>query len=135
MPGRKASRIPSSLPIAALPHITIHIGRDQPMTQMEAARKGTITDEMRFVAEREDLDAELIREEVARGRLVIPANKVHLSKRLEPMGIGVACKCKINANIGNSAVTSKIDDELEKLHTAVHLGADTVMDLSTGGDI
>jgi phosphomethylpyrimidine synthase len=105
------------------------------MTQMEAARKGIITEEMRFVAQREELDAELVREEVARGRLVIPANKVHLKKHLQPMGIGIACKCKINANIGNSAVTSKIDDELEKLHTAVHLGADTVMDLSTGGDI
>ena len=67
--------------------------------------------------------------------MVIPANKVHLQKRLEPMAIGVASCCKINANIGNSAVTSKIDDELDKLHTAVHLGADTVMDLSTGGDI
>src|SRR5919199_6967234 len=105
------------------------------MTQIEAARKGLITDEMRYVAAREDLDPELVRDEVARGRMVIPANKVHLQKRLEPMGIGVAAKCKINANIGNSAVTSKIDDELEKLHTAVHLGADTVMDLSTGGDI
>jgi phosphomethylpyrimidine synthase len=105
------------------------------MTQIEAARKGIITDEMRFVAAREDLDPELIRDEVARGRMVIPANKVHLQKKLEPMGIGVAAKCKINANIGNSAVTSKIDDELEKLHTAVHLGADTVMDLSTGGNI
>ena len=90
---------------------------------------------MRFVADREDLDPELIRDEVARGRMVIPANKVHLTKRLEPMAIGVAPQCKINANIGNSAVISKIDDELEKLHTAVHLGADTVMDLSTGGDI
>jgi phosphomethylpyrimidine synthase len=105
------------------------------MTQMEAARKGQITPEMEFVARREDLSPELIRDEVARGRMVIPANKVHLGKRLEPMGIGVASKCKINANIGNSAVTSKIDDELEKLHTAVHLGSDTVMDLSTGGDI
>src|SRR5260370_17896631 len=90
---------------------------------------------MRFVANCEDLTAELVRDEVARGRMVIPANKVHLTKRLEPMAIGVASKCKINANIGNSAVTSKIDDELEKLHTAVHLGADTVMDLSTGGHI
>src|SRR6186997_3185571 len=105
------------------------------MTQMEAARKGQITPEMQFVAAREDLAPELVRDEVARGRMVIPANKVHLTKRLEPMAIGVASKCKINANIGNSAVTSKIDDELEKLHTAVHLGADTVMDLSTGGDI
>src|SRR5919199_353369 len=105
------------------------------MTQIEAARKGLITDEMRYVAAREDLDPELIRDEVARGRMVIPANKVHLTKRLEPMCIGVAAKCKINANIGNSAVTGTADDELEKLHTAVHLGADTVMDLSTGGNI
>jgi phosphomethylpyrimidine synthase len=105
------------------------------MTQIESARGGFVTEEMRYVAEREELSADVIREEVCRGRMVIPANKVHLEKRLEPMGIGVAAKCKINANIGNSAVTSKIDDELEKLHTAVHLGADTVMDLSTGGDI
>jgi phosphomethylpyrimidine synthase len=105
------------------------------MTQIEAARQGILTDEMSFVARREDLAPELIRDEVARGRMVIPANQVHLQKRLEPMGIGVAAACKINANIGNSAVTSKVDEELEKLHTAVHLGADTVMDLSTGGDI
>src|SRR5262245_7976915 len=105
------------------------------MTQIEAARACVVTDEVKYVANRENLDAELIRDEVARGRMVIPANKVHLQKRLEPMGIGVAACCKINANIGNSAVTSKIDDELDKLHTAVHLGADTVMDLSTGGDI
>src|SRR5437762_13531772 len=105
------------------------------MTQIEAARNNVITPEMEFVARREDLDPELVRCEVARGRMVIPANTVHLTKRLEPMAIGVASKCKINANIGNSAVTSKIDDELEKLHTAVHLGADTVMDLSTGGNI
>jgi phosphomethylpyrimidine synthase len=105
------------------------------MTQIEAARKGFITDEMRYVAAREELEPELIRDEVARGRMVIPANKVHLTKRLEPMGIGVASLCKINANIGNSAVTGTVDDELEKLHTAVHLGADTVMDLSTGGNI
>jgi phosphomethylpyrimidine synthase len=105
------------------------------MTQIEAARQGTVTDEMRYVARREDLDAGLVRDEVARGRMVIPANKEHLKKRLEPMAIGVAAACKINANIGNSAVTSKADDELKKLHTAVHLGADTVMDLSTGGDI
>src|SRR3954453_10043842 len=90
---------------------------------------------MEYVARREDLDAELVRDEVARGRLVIPANVHHLKKRLEPMGIGVALKCKINANIGNSAVTGDAAGELEKLHTAVHLGSDTVMDLSTGGDI
>src|SRR5438094_9103387 len=90
---------------------------------------------MEFVARREDLEPELIRSEVARGRMVIPANKVHRAKKLEPMGIGVAAACKINANIGNSAVTGKVDDELEKLNTAVGLGADTVMDLSTGGNI
>jgi phosphomethylpyrimidine synthase len=105
------------------------------MTQIEAARKGVITEAMRYVAAREDLSPELIRDEVARGRMVIPANKVHLAKSLEPMCIGVAATCKINANIGNSAVTSKVDEELDKLHTAVHLGSDTVMDLSTGGDI
>jgi phosphomethylpyrimidine synthase len=105
------------------------------MTQIESARKGVITDEMLYVAKREDLDPALVRDEVARGRMVIPANKVHLTKRLEPMGIGVAALCKINANIGNSAVTGTVEDELEKLHTAVHLGADTVMDLSTGGNI
>ena len=105
------------------------------MTQLESARKSIITDEMQYVAKREDLDAEVIRSEVARGRMVIPANVNHLKKRLEPMCIGVASLCKINANIGNSAVTGTIEDELEKLHTAVHLGSDTVMDLSTGGEI
>jgi phosphomethylpyrimidine synthase len=105
------------------------------MTQIEAARRGEITPEMQYVANREQLDAELIRVEVAAGRMVIPANKVHLKKSLEPMAIGIASACKINANIGNSAVTSDIQSELEKLHTAVHFGADTVMDLSTGGNI
>ena len=105
------------------------------MTQIEQARGGHITPEMEYVAKREDLAPELIRDEVARGRMVIPANKVHLTKKLEPMCIGVASKTKINANIGNSAVTSDIHGELEKLHTAVHFGSDTVMDLSTGRDI
>ena len=104
-------------------------------TQLLAAKAGEITEEMRFVAEREQLSPEKICEEVAAGRMVIPANKVHLAGRLEPMCIGIAAKCKINANIGNSAVTSNVGDELEKLHTAVHHGADTVMDLSTGKDI
>ncbi len=104
-------------------------------TQIRAAQSGQITPEMQFVADRESLAADLVRDEVAAGRMVIPANKVHLSKKLEPMCIGVASKCKINANIGNSAVTSDIDGELEKLHTAVHFGADTVMDLSTGKNI
>lgn len=105
------------------------------MTQYEAARVGQITPEMEFVAKREGIAPERIRDEVAAGRLVIPANKVHLQGRLEPMGIGIAVSCKINANIGNSAVTSNVEEELEKLHTAVHFGADTVMDLSTGKDI
>jgi phosphomethylpyrimidine synthase len=105
------------------------------MTQILAARAGQITPEMEYVAQREDLEPELIRDEVARGRMVIPANKVHLAGRLEPMGIGIAAKTKINANIGNSAVTSNVEEELEKLHMAVHFGSDTVMDLSTGKDI
>jgi phosphomethylpyrimidine synthase len=105
------------------------------MTQLESARKGVLTDEMAFVAKREDLEPDLVRSEVARGRMVIPANINHLKQRLEPMCIGVASLCKINANIGNSAVTGTVEDELEKLHTAVHLGSDTVMDLSTGGEI
>src|SRR5215213_2563556 len=100
-------------------------------TQMEFARQGVITDPMRFVAQREGLDPDLIRAEVARGRMVIPANVVHLDKKLEPMAIGVASTCKINANIGNSAVTSNIQDELDKLNYCIKYGADTVMDLST----
>jgi len=105
------------------------------LTQFESARQNIVTPEMEYVAKREDLEPELIRSEVARGRMVIPANIFHLKGRLEPMCIGVASLCKINANIGNSAVTGKVEDELEKLHTAVHLGSDTVMDLSTGGNI
>ncbi len=105
------------------------------MTQIERARQGEVTPEMEFVATREQLAPELIRDEVAAGRMVIPANKVHLTKNLEPMCIGIASKCKINANIGNSAVTSEAGEELEKLHAAVHFGADTVMDLSTGAGI
>ena len=104
-------------------------------TQLLAARAGQITPEMEFCAKREDLPVELIRDEVAAGRMVIPANRVHLQQALQPMCIGIAAKCKINANIGNSAVTSNNQEELEKLHTAVHFGADTVMDLSTGKDI
>jgi len=105
------------------------------LTQMSFARRGEITATMRRVAERENLPAEQIRDEVARGRLVIPANVRHLAGRLDPMAIGAVAKVKINANIGNSAVESNIDSELEKLHHAVHYGADTVMDLSTGGNI
>ena len=103
------------------------------VTQMHYAKRGIVTEEMKRVAEREGLDAELIRSEVARGRLVIPANINH--RRLDPMGIGIATRCKINANLGNSAVTSDIDGELAKVQLAVKYGADTCMDLSTGGGI
>ena len=107
--------------------------QDGNFSQMHYARKGLITEEMVYVAEREKITAELVRDEVARGRMIIPANVNH--PELEPMCIGVASLCKINSNIGNSAVTSNIDEELKKLHTSVHYGADTVMDLSTGGEI
>ena len=106
---------------------------DENFSQMHHARNGLITEEMEYVARRERISSELVRDEVARGKMIIPANVNH--PELEPMAIGVASKCKINANIGNSAVTSNIDEELRKLHTAVHFGADTVMDLSTGGNI
>jgi len=104
-------------------------------TQMTFARAGELTDAMRFVADREALAPELIRDEIARGRLIIPANVHHLAGRLEPMAIGKVARVKINANIGNSAVSSSIDEEVEKLELAVRYGADTVMDLSTGKDI
>jgi len=107
----------------------------QSVTQLEFARSGVITDAMKRVGERERLDPELIRAEIARGRLIIPANIHHLAASLDPMGIGIVCSVKINANMGNSAVTSNIDEELKKLHMAVHYGSDTVMDLSTGGNI
>ncbi len=106
---------------------------DTNMSQMHFARKGLLTEEMLFIAERERVSPELIRDEVAVGHMIIPANINH--PELEPMCIGVASKCKINSNIGNSSVTSNVDEELKKLHTSVHYGADTVMDLSTGGGI
>jgi phosphomethylpyrimidine synthase len=105
------------------------------MTQLELAKNGTITPEMKHVAQTEGLDTELVRAEVARGRMVIPANKVHVSKGLKPIGIGIAARTKINANIGKSSLTSDSSCELEKLFIAVKHGADTVMDLSTGEDI
>src|SRR6185436_6094528 len=106
---------------------------DQIRTQIHYGRQGRITEEMEYVARRERLDAETIRDEVARGRMIIPANINHTN--LEPMCIGVNSLCKVNANIGNSSTTSDIEGELDKLRYAVKYGADTVMDLSTGGDI
>ena len=102
-------------------------------SQMHFARAGVVTEEMEFVATRERLEPELVRSEVARGRMVIPANVNH--ENLEPMAIGIAATCKVNANIGNSQVTSDVSGELNKLAYALKYGTDTVMDLSTGGDI
>src|SRR5689334_1251937 len=105
----------------------------QPITQRYYARKGEITPEMEFIAVREGLPADFVRDEVARGRAIIPANINHLE--LEPMIIGRNFLVKINANIGNSAVSSSIEEEVEKLRWATLWGADTVMDLSTGKNI
>ena len=104
-----------------------------PVTQMHYARRGEITPEMAFIAVREGMDPSFVRDEVARGRAIIPANINH--PELEPMIIGRGFKVKINANIGNSAVTSSIEEEVEKLRWATLWGADTVMDLSTGRNI
>ncbi|HET8655713.1 MAG TPA: phosphomethylpyrimidine synthase ThiC, partial [Longimicrobiaceae bacterium] len=103
------------------------------VTQMHYARRGEVTPEMEFAALREGMDPELVRTEIARGRAILPANINH--PELEPMLIGRAFKVKINANIGNSAVTSSIEEEVEKLRWATLWGADTVMDLSTGKNI
>lgn len=103
------------------------------VTQMHYARQGVVTPEMRFVALREGCDVELVRSEVAAGRAIIPANVNHPES--EPMIIGRAFHVKVNANIGNSAVTSSIREEVAKLEWATRWGADTVMDLSTGDDI
>jgi phosphomethylpyrimidine synthase len=104
---------------------------DRNVSQMHYARQGVITEEMTYVAQRENLPPDLIRDEVARGRMIIPANVNH--QNLEPMAIGIASRCKVNANIGASPNSSDIDEELDKLRLAVKYGADTVMDLSTGG--
>jgi phosphomethylpyrimidine synthase len=103
------------------------------VTQLHLARHGIVSEEIAHVAKRERLAPELVRDEVARGRMVIPANIEH--PELDAIGIGIAATCKINANIGNSAVTSDTQGELEKLRVCLKYGADTVMDLSTGGDI
>jgi phosphomethylpyrimidine synthase len=107
------------------------------MTQLEAARQGQITGEMKRVAARENVTARFIRDQMARGHLIIPANRRHLPPhgQLDPIGIGRAITTKINANLGASPVQSTREDELAKLRHAVQYGADTVMDLSTGGDL
>ncbi|RPJ35243.1 MAG: phosphomethylpyrimidine synthase ThiC [Planctomycetaceae bacterium] len=104
-------------------------------TQLEHARAGKITQAMQAVARDEAVDAELIRAEVAAGRLVIPANELHLKTNLKPAGIGRALRTKVNANIGTSSVRSSVAAEIEKLEAALEVGADAVMDLSTGGNL
>ncbi len=107
-----------------------------PITQLEHARLGFITPAMQRVAEREGhLTAMQVRDEVAAGRMVVPANRVHLGYQLDPMAIGRAARTKINANMGASPISSDTDLEVEKLRWAERWGADTVMDLSTGGDL
>ncbi|WP_245876739.1 phosphomethylpyrimidine synthase ThiC [Streptomyces uncialis] len=109
-------------------------GRDgQPVTQLAYARRGEITPEMEFVAVRENVEPEVVRAEIAAGRAVLPANVNH--PEIEPMIIGKRFLVKVNANIGNSAVTSSIEEEVDKMTWATHWGADTVMDLSTGRNI
>jgi len=106
---------------------------DKVRTQMYYAKQGIITEEMEFVAGVEKIDAELLRSEIARGRCIIPANVNHTHQ--VPMAIGMVSKCKINANIGSSALSSDIDGEIEKVDASLKYGADTIMDLSTGGDL
>jgi phosphomethylpyrimidine synthase len=106
---------------------------DKVRTQMYYAKQGIITDDMKEVAKNENLDIEFIRSEVARGRMIIPANVNH--RNLKPMAIGIASLCKINANIGSSALASDISAELEKVDMCLKYGADTIMDLSTGGNL
>ena len=106
---------------------------DKVRTQMFYAKQGIITEEMEYVAKLEKLEPELVRSEVARGRMIIPANVNHTN--LEPMAIGIAATCKINANIGSSALASNVEDEVEKIKVSQKFKADTAMDLSTGGDL
>jgi len=104
-------------------------------TQLQIARKGLISDEAKSVAKIENVDPELIRAELAAGRVVIPANKLHLATNLKPAGIGRIFTTKVNANIGTSSVSSSIEAEIEKMQAALDVGADAIMDLSTGGNL
>src|SRR5262245_9074355 len=128
--GPHGHDVAQGLPKLRAPWVKVRTGC---VTQLHYARKGEITPEMEFVAVREGLPADFVRDEVARGRAIIPANIKHLE--LEPMIIGRNFLVKINANIGNSAVSSSIEEEVEKLRWATLWGADTVMDLSTGKNI
>jgi len=104
-------------------------------TQLHAARTGTITEQIKFVAEAENVGARLIQDELAVGRLVIPANKLHLETNLKPTGIGRVLRTKVNANIGTSSERCSLEAEIEKMQAALDASADTIMDLSTGGDL
>jgi len=104
-------------------------------SQLQAARAGTLTKQIKSVATSENLEASLVRDEVAAGRLVIPANKLHLKSNLTPIGIGRLLRTKVNANIGTSTVRSSVETEIKKMQVALAAGADTIMDLSTGGNL
>jgi phosphomethylpyrimidine synthase len=130
--GPRGADVRTGLPKLREPWVAARRTDPSP-TQLHYARRGEVTAEMAFVAAREGLPATFVRDEVARGRAIIPANVRHLE--LEPMIIGRNFLVKINANIGNSAVSSSIDEEVEKLRWATLWGADTVMDLSTGKQI
>jgi phosphomethylpyrimidine synthase len=119
-------------PALRAPWVAPRLGQDN-VTQMHYARRGLVTPEMEYVAKREKLAPELVRDELAQGRAILPANIRH--PELEPAGIGIAFTCKINANIGNSALGSGVAEELRKLALCRRYGADTVMDLSTGAHI
>jgi phosphomethylpyrimidine synthase len=132
--GPQGHDVRKGLPKLRKPWIDARIARgDENFSQMHYARRGEITEEMRFVAIRENVTPEFVRDELARGRAIIPANIHH--PELEPMIIGKNFLVKINSNIGNSAVTSSIREEVEKLQWSIRWGADTVMDLSTGKNI
>ncbi|MDP8942637.1 MAG: phosphomethylpyrimidine synthase ThiC [Actinomycetota bacterium] len=113
-----------------MPHRTSFSADAECRTQMHLARRGVVTPEMQRVGDREELAPEAVRDEVARGRMIIPANVHHAA--LDPMAIGLRARVKINSNIGNSPTSSSLDEEVEKLRVSERWGADTVMDLSTG---
>jgi phosphomethylpyrimidine synthase len=131
--GPQGHDVRTGLPRLRAPWIAARRAAGHVGTQLHYARRGEITPEMEFVSAREGLPAEFVRSEVARGRAIIPSTINHLER--EPMIIGRNFLVKINANIGNSAVRSSIEDEVEKLQWATLWGADTVMDLSTGKNI
>ncbi len=132
--GPQGHDVRTGLPRLRAPWIAARKARgDRNFSQMHYARQGLITEEMRFCAIRENVAPEFVRDELARGRAIIPANINH--QELEPMIIGRNFLVKINANIGNSAIRSSIEEEVEKMQWATRWGADTVMDLSTGQDI